>query len=113
MDIDRPPPKCSELPVELWNGIISMLPASSQRQCLSVCQTWHGVSIHFLFSTVRIHLGLRYDPTTRDNEMQMISQAWDILEHISNDAFFARSVKTMVVLAFAKGHTIFQSRKYD
>jgi hypothetical protein len=48
--------------------------------------------------------------TSENDEIQMMSQSWDILDHIANDAIWARAVKKVVVLAFARGHTIFQRR---
>ena len=48
-----------------------------------------------------------------DEEIHMMSQSWDILDHIANDVDWARSVKKIVVFAFAKGHTIFQRRTYE
>jgi hypothetical protein len=103
----------ASLPIELWTSIIATSSRSTQIQCLSVCRGWHTISIHLLFSTVRIHFGLPQDPTSsEDEEVQLISQSWDILDHIANDVSFARSVKNMVVFAFAKGHTIFQRRVY-
>ena len=79
-------------------------------QCLSVCQAWHMISIHLLFSTVHIHFGLPPDFTRNTNELQLMSQSWDILDHISNNDSFARAVKNIAVFAFANGHTIFQRR---
>lgn len=32
--------------------------SSTQSQCLFVCRTWHRISMHFLFSVVRIYFGL-------------------------------------------------------
>src|ERR1700735_1941340 len=93
----------SNLPIELWNNIIATLPSSAQKQCLSVCRSWHRISIHFLFSTVRIYFGLRQDPlSSEDEEIHMMSQSWDILDHIANE--FCKNI--VVFNAFAKSHYI-------
>lgn len=103
--------RTSHLPIELWNDIVAVLPFSAQRQCLSVCRTWHRISIQFLFSTIRIYFGMPQDPiSSEDEEIRMMSQSWDMLDHITYDFDFARSVKKVIVFAFAKGHTIFQRR---
>jgi lysophospholipid acyltransferase (LPLAT)-like uncharacterized protein len=86
----------SNLLIELWNDIIATLPLSAQRRCLSVCRTWHKISINFVFSTVRIYFGLPHDLMTSDNdEILMMSQSWDILDYTTNDAVWAQAVSSL------------------
>lgn len=110
-----------ELPVELWALIIGDTCKADQKTCLSVSRTWRKIAIGILFSAVQIHFGFGLENPWRDlihpyhsseEEITKMSRSWEILDRIGDDRDFAWAVKRIVVLAFAKGHTIFERREY-
>lgn len=110
-----------EIPVEIWALVIADTCKADQRTCLSVSRTWRKIAISLVFSTVQIHFGFGLENPWRDEqhpyrssheEITKMSRSWEILDRIGDDPDFARVVKRIVVLAFAKGHTIFERRKY-
>lgn len=97
------------LPVELWDEIIKTLPKSAQNICLSVCRSWRRVCLRSLFSVIRLSMELD-DGANDQEEIDMVSRAWELLDRIAHDAVFARVVKTIIVLSWDYGHCIFQTR---
>ena len=108
--------------MELLALIIGDACKADQRTCLSVCRTWRKIGIGVLFSVVQIYFGFGLENIWRDHkdpyyssegEITKMSCSWEILDRIGDDPDFAWAVKKIVILAFAKGHTVFERREYS
>lgn len=109
-----------ELPVEIWSIIIGGVSQPDQSTCLAVSRTWREIATGLVFSRVKIHFGFGLENPWRNqnhpyvsskDEITKMSRSWEILDRIGDDPDFARAIKDITVLAFAKGHTIFERRR--
>jgi hypothetical protein len=111
----------TSLPPEIWRTILDYLPKGDRKTCLSVSPLHHHLAASTLFSAVHIYFGtweLSSEGYTRDRdedpyilEEQAEERSLDILDHISENATFARYVQKVIVHAYARGSSVYHRRR--
>jgi hypothetical protein len=108
----------TQLPPEVWNHVLKLIPKPNLPQLLGVCSLFHDIIIRFVFSSIKIYfIGVNrgqdmlnsYNREWVDETAQkFMSNSWEILNHICQEPRFARIVKSMTVVAFGDGLSIFE-----
>lgn len=101
------------MPVELWSQVLVSLPKVAQRECAFVCRSWRRVCRRALFTVIRLSAAAGTETDHTDTEaMEEAAKAWEILDCIGNDPTFAPVVKTIIVLKWRFGPSIFETRAF-
>lgn len=99
------------MPVELWDQVLVSLPKVAQKECMFVCRSWRRVCRRALFAVVRLSAGSHNDHDHMDmNDMEKAARAWEILDCMGSDGTFAAVVKTIIVLKWKFGGSVFETR---
>ncbi|KZP10655.1 hypothetical protein FIBSPDRAFT_962861 [Athelia psychrophila] len=99
------------IPVELWDQVLVSLPKVTQRECAFVCRSWRRVCRRALFTVVRLSTGNGTEADEMDLEAFVeAAKAWEILDCMGNDPTFAPVVKTIIVLKWRFGASVFETR---
>ncbi|KAF9464969.1 hypothetical protein BDZ94DRAFT_1254974 [Collybia nuda] len=109
----------SDLPIETWTHIIQFLQYSHQIPFLHVSRSFHAIAVRFVFASIRIYLvgkesseffAMSYGPPLPSDEIleRSMQRSWEILQHIKDNPEFASVVKTIIVVAMADSHSIFE-----
>jgi hypothetical protein len=109
-----------QLPPEVWSGVISHLPFREQRVCLFLSRFYYDLAVRYVFAIIKIYF-LGEDPVSLDFAPQgeeiseeksrsLVSQSWDILDHITKHSKFSKAVKKIIVHAFDTGKITFEQR---
>ncbi|PPQ87473.1 hypothetical protein CVT25_008209 [Psilocybe cyanescens] len=106
------------LPPEIWNQILGEVPQTHLPKLLDTCSLFHDIAIKSLFSSIKVYfiggeMGLQMLNTlhadwTEETAMKLMCKSWEILNHICQEPRFARIVKSITVIAFADGQSIFE-----
>ncbi|KDR75652.1 hypothetical protein GALMADRAFT_1330752 [Galerina marginata CBS 339.88] len=110
--------RTSTLPPEVWDHILGDLPQPQVPKLLEVCSMFHDIALRSLFSSIKIYfiggtLGMQMLNTTHadwidETAIKLMCKSWEMLNHICQDRRFARVVKSITVIAFADGQSIFE-----
>ncbi|KAF8806578.1 hypothetical protein BYT27DRAFT_7167997 [Phlegmacium glaucopus] len=108
----------STFPPEIWGQILKHIPKSHQPQLLHVSSLFHDIVIKFLFASIKIYFiggskGSRMLNTMHLDWMEEIAgklmcKSWELLNHIVQEPRFANVVKSITVIAFSDGLSIFE-----
>jgi hypothetical protein len=111
-------PRTKTFPPEVWNQVIEALPQAYLPPLLGVSSQFHDIVIRFLFSSVKIYfiggergLGMLniFDlDWMNDVALKLMRKSWEILNHICQDPRFAKVVKSITVIAYSNGLSIFE-----
>jgi len=114
-------PHTKTLPPEVWDKVIGELPHLYLPPLLGVSSQFHDITIRFLFSSVKIYfiggdrgqtmLNTFYPDWMNEVARKLMCKSWGILNHICQDHRFARVVKSITVIAYSDGLSIFERSK--
>lgn len=110
------------LPPEIWSQIIGEVPKPHLPKLLGLCSLFHDVVIRFLFSAIKIYfiegdlacemLNTVHPEWIEEITAKLVSKSWEILNHICQEPRFAKIVKSVTVIAFADGQSMFEKCRY-
>ena len=105
-------------PPEIWSHVINNVPKSHQVQLLHVSSLFHDIVIKSLFASVKIYfiggakgstmLHTKYPDWMEDIARNLMCKSWEILNHIVQEPRFANVVKSLTVIAFSDGLSLFE-----
>ena len=105
-------------PTEIWSHILNNVPKSHQLQLLHVSSLFHDIVIKSLFASVKIYfiggskglemLHTKLPEWMEDISIKMMRKSWELLNHIAQEPRFANAVKSITVIAFADGLSLFE-----
>ena len=105
-------------PPEIWSQVLYNVPKSHQLQLLHVSSLFHDILIKSLFASVKIYFiggdrGLSMLHTKLPDWMEDIAErtmhkSWELLNHIVQEPRFANAVKSITVIAFSDGLSLFE-----
>ena len=105
-------------PPEIWSQVLYNVPKSHQLQLLHVSSLFHDILIKSLFASVKIYFiggdrGLSMLHTKLPDWMEDIAEramhkSWELLNHILQEPRFANAVKSITVIAFSDGLSLFE-----
>lgn len=111
----------SNLPPEVWTRVLEEVPQPHLPALLGVCSQFHDIAIRRLFASIKVYFmgGKRAQKILNTNDaywvdsisIDLMRKSWEILNHIRQDRRFARVVKSVTVIAFADGLSIFERSK--
>ena len=111
-------PRTKTFPPEVWNQVIGELPQIYLPPLLGVSSQFHDITIRFLFSSVKIYfiggergqkmLNTFYPDWMEEVAHKLMHKSWEILNHICQDPRFAKVVKSITVIAYSNGLSIFE-----
>lgn len=111
-------PRSKTLPPEVWDQVIEELPQAYLPPLLGVSSQFHDIVIRFLFSSVKIYfiggergqrmLNTFYPDWMNDIARKLMCKSWEILNHICQDPRFAKVVKSITIIAYSNGLSIFE-----
>lgn len=107
-----------QLPPEIWNHVFKSISKPYLPQLLGVCSLFHDIVIRSVFSSIKIY----FIGVNRGTEMlcsyngewieetaqKLMTNSWEILNHICQEPRFARVVKSLTIIAFGDGLSIFE-----
>ncbi|KAF9529719.1 hypothetical protein CPB83DRAFT_852050 [Crepidotus variabilis] len=106
------------LPPEVWSHVLRESPKSSLVSLLSVCSIFHDIAVRYLFSSIKIYfvgvrrgevmLNTNHRHWVEEVARKLMIKSWELLNHISEEPSFARVVKSLTVISFADGFSIFE-----
>jgi hypothetical protein len=106
------------LPPEIWNHVFKLIPKPNLPQLLGVCSLFHDIIIRLVFSSIKIYfigvnrgldmLNSYKREWVEEMAQKLMSTSWEILNHICREPRFARIVKSMTIIAFGEGLSIFE-----
>ncbi|CAA7258956.1 unnamed protein product [Cyclocybe aegerita] len=106
------------LPIEIWSHILRQVPKSNLSQVLEVCSLFHDLAVPILFESIKIYFmngqnGLSMLNTDDSLWMEEIAyklmrRSWELLNHIAHNLRFASYVKSITVIAYADGLSVFE-----
>ncbi len=112
----------SALPLEIWSHILKEVPKHNLSPLLGVCSTFHDIAVRYLFSSIKIYFiggyrGVNMLNAPEEGWLEEISQrlmtkSWEILNHISQDPRFASIVRSITVIAFGQGCSVFEQCRW-
>jgi hypothetical protein len=110
--------RTTTFPPEIWSHVLSNIPKSRQLQLLHVSSLFHDIVIKSLFASVKIYFiggdkGLEMLHTLlpdwmEDTAIKLMCRSWDLLNHIVQEPRFANVVKSITVIAFSDGLSLFE-----
>ena len=105
-------------PPEIWSHVLNNLPKSHQLQLLHVSSLFHDIVIKSLFASVKIFfiggrrglemLHTKLPDWMEDIAIKMMRKSWELLNHIVQEPRFANAVKSITVVAFSDGLSLFE-----
>ena len=105
-------------PPEIWSHVVNNVPKSHQLQLLHVSSLFHDIVIKSLFASVKIYFiggarGLKMLHTKlpdwmEDIAIKLMCKSWELLNHIIQEPRFANVVKSVTVIAFSDGLSVFE-----
>jgi len=108
----------STFPPEIWSQILKHIPKSYQPQLLHVSSLFHDIVIKLLFASIKIYFiggpeGLRmlntlHSDWMEDTAIKLMCKSWELLNHIVQEPRFANVVKSITVIAFSDGLSVFE-----
>lgn len=113
-----------KFPPEIWSHILNSIPKSHQPQLLHVSSLFHDIVIKSLFASIKIYFiggseGLRMLNIKQlsmdwmeDIARKLMCRSWELLNHIVQEPRFANVVKSITVIAFSDGLSIFERCKF-
>jgi len=111
-------PHTKALPAEVWDQVIGEIPQVNLPPLLGVSSQFHDITIRFLFSSVKIYfiggeqgqrmLNTFYPDWMNEVARKLMCKSWEILNHICQDPRFAKVVKSISVIAYSDGLSIFE-----
>ena len=111
----------SNLPPEVWARVLDEVPQPHLLPLLSVCSQFHDIAIRRLFASIKVYFmgGKRAQNMLNHNDpywvdsvaIDFMRKSWEMLNHIRQDRRFARAVKSVTVIAFADGLSVFERSK--
>ena len=109
-------------PPEIWSHVLNNVPKSHQPQLLHVSSLFHDIVIKSLFASVKIYfiggsrgmgmLHTRLPDWMVDVALGLMCKSWELLNHIVQEPRFANVVKSITVIAFSNGLSIFERCKF-
>lgn len=109
-------------PPEIWSHVINNVPKSHQVQLLHISSLFHDIVIKSLFASVKIYFiggakGLRmlhtkYPDWMEDIARDLMCKSWERLNHIVQEPRFANVVKSITVIAFSDGLSLFEKCEF-
>jgi len=106
------------IPPEVWSHILHEVPKPNLPQLLQVCSLFHDIVIWRLFSSIKIYfigsergaemLNMTHQSWIDECSRKLMSKSWEILNRICRDPRFAKVVKSLSVIAFGDGASIFE-----
>ncbi|KAF8952514.1 hypothetical protein BDZ97DRAFT_1878187 [Flammula alnicola] len=107
-----------KLPPEVWTQIIGDVPHPQLSNLLNVCSQFHDIVIRTLFSSIKVYfiggeqgksmLNTFHMDWVEETARKLMGKSWEILNHIRQEPSFARVVKSITVVAFSDGLSIFE-----
>jgi hypothetical protein len=105
-------------PPEIWSHILNNIPKSHQPQLLHVSSLFHDIVMKSLFASIKIYfiggsegltmLSTRYLEWMEDVADRLMCKSWELLNHIVQEPRFANVVKSITVIAFSDGLSVFE-----
>ena len=112
----------SNLPPEVWARVLEEVPRPYLPALLAVCSQFHDIAIRRLFASIKIYFmgGKRAQKMLNTNDaywvdsiaIDFMRKSWEMLNHIRHDRRFSRVVKSVTVIAFADGLSVFERSKF-
>ena len=98
--------------------MLNNVPKSHQLQLLHVSSLFHDIVIKSLFASVKIYfisgekgmemLHTKLPDWMEDIAMKLMCKSWELLNHIIQEPRFANVVKSVTVIAFSDGLSLFE-----
>ncbi|KAJ2928663.1 hypothetical protein H1R20_g8459, partial [Candolleomyces eurysporus] len=112
----------TRVPPEIWSHIAQQVPQPEQTKLLEVSRLFHDIALDLVFSAVKIYfLGGEKALTVlnaNDNYdfaeevvRKLMTRSWEILRRITQDPSFSRVVKSLTVVGYNDGMSIFEQSK--
>ncbi|KAF8161324.1 hypothetical protein B0H34DRAFT_652695 [Crassisporium funariophilum] len=111
-------PTQATLPTEVWSQILRNVPKSQQPQLLNVNSLFHDIIIGSLFSSIKIYfiggeqgskmLNTKHTDWIEETARKLMCKSWELLNHMVQEPRFANVVKSITVIAFADGLSVFE-----
>ena len=108
-------------PPEIWSHVLNNIPKSHQLQLLHVSSLFHDIVIKSLFASVKIYfiggakglemLHTKLPDWMEDIAIKLMCRSWELLNHIVQEPRFANVVKSITVIAFSDGLSLFERCK--
>lgn len=105
-------------PPEIWSHILNNIPKSHQTQLLHVSSLFHDIVMKSLFASIKIYfiggsegltmLSTIYLDWMEDVADRLMCKSWELLNHIVQERRFANVVKSITVIAFSDGLSVFE-----
>ena len=105
-------------PPEIWSHVLNNVPKSHQLQLLHVSSLFHDIVIKSLFASVKIYfiggakglemLHTKLPDWMEDIAIKLMCKSWELLNHIVQEPRFANAVKSITVIAFSDGLSLFE-----
>ena len=109
-------------PPEIWSHILNNVPKSHQLQLLHVSSLFHDIVIKSLFASVKIFfiggdrgfemLHTKLPDWMEDVAIKLMNKSWELLNHIVQEPRFANVVKSVTVIAFSDGLSLFEQCEF-
>ena len=114
----------TRVPPEIWSHIAQQVPQPEQIKLLEVSRLFHDIALDLVFSAVKIYIlggekavtalnaNGNYDFAEEVVE-KLMTRSWEILRRITQDPSFSKVVKSLTVVGFSDGMSIFEQSKFS